>query len=59
MVSMLPHTERAASFVTRKSYARLPQILEIPNLIGVQLDSFRWFQEEGLRQLFEEISTGI
>jgi DNA-directed RNA polymerase subunit beta len=56
MVSMLPHTERAASFVTRKSYARLPQILEIPNLIGVQLDSFRWFQEEGLRQLFEEIS---
>src|SRR3972149_8608647 len=39
-----------------KSYARLPQILEVPNLIKVQLDSFRWLQEEGLRQLFEETS---
>jgi DNA-directed RNA polymerase subunit beta len=41
---------------TRKSYARLPQILDVPNLIKVQLDSFRWFQEEGLKYLLEEIS---
>ena len=40
----------------RKSYAKLPQILDMPNLIKVQLDSFRWFQEEGLKQLLEEIS---
>ena len=40
----------------RKSYARLPEILAVPNLIKVQLDSFRWFQEEGLKQLLEEIS---
>jgi DNA-directed RNA polymerase subunit beta len=40
----------------RKSYARLPQVLDVPNLIKVQLDSFRWLQEEGLRQLFEEVS---
>jgi DNA-directed RNA polymerase subunit beta len=39
-----------------KNYARLPEILEVPNLIRVQLDSFRWLQEEGLRQLFDEIS---
>jgi DNA-directed RNA polymerase subunit beta len=39
-----------------KSFAKLPQTLEIPDLIQVQLDSFRWFQEEGLRELFEEIS---
>jgi DNA-directed RNA polymerase subunit beta len=39
-----------------KSFAKLPETLEIPNLIQVQLDSFRWFQEEGLRELFEEIS---
>jgi DNA-directed RNA polymerase subunit beta len=44
------------SAVSRKSYARLPQILEVPNLIKVQLDSFHWFQEEGLRQLFDEVS---
>ncbi len=42
--------------VPRKSYASLPQILEVPNLIQVQTDSFRWFQEKGLRQSLEEIS---
>jgi len=49
-------TEKGIPSVSRKSYARLPQILEVPNLIKVQLDSFRWFQEEGLKQLLEEIS---
>ncbi|RMF31207.1 MAG: DNA-directed RNA polymerase subunit beta, partial [Chloroflexi bacterium] len=39
-----------------KSYARIPDILELPRLIEVQLDSFRWFQEVGLRDLFDEIS---
>jgi DNA-directed RNA polymerase subunit beta len=39
-----------------KSFAKLPETLEIPDLIQGQLDSFRWFQEEGLRELFEEIS---
>jgi DNA-directed RNA polymerase subunit beta len=40
----------------RKSYARLADILEVPNLIEVQLRSFRWFQEEGLKELLQEIS---
>src|SRR3972149_3943588 len=44
------------SYPPRKSYARLPTILEVPNLIKVQLDSFQRFQEEGLKQLLEEIS---
>ncbi len=39
-----------------KSYASLPQILEVPNLIQIQTDSFRWFQEKGLRQSLEEVS---
>ncbi len=42
--------------VAKYSYARLPQILDVPNLIQVQLDSFRWFLEKGLAQLLEEIS---
>ena len=54
---MLPtNIEQKVPPVSRKSYARLPQILEVPNLIKVQTDSFRWFQEKGLRQLLEEIS---
>ncbi len=39
-----------------KSYARLPDVLELPRLIEIQLESFRWFQTEGLRELFDEIS---
>ncbi len=39
-----------------KSFAQFPEVVEIPNLIRVQLDSFHWLQEEGLRKLFEEIS---
>jgi DNA-directed RNA polymerase subunit beta len=39
-----------------KSFAKLPEPIEVPDLIQVQLDSFRWFQEEGLKELFEEIS---
>lgn len=54
---MLPtHTEKRMLPISRKSYAKLPQILEVPNLIRVQLDSFHWFQEEGLKQLLEEVS---
>ena len=40
----------------RQSFAKLPHVLNLPNLIQVQLDSFRWFQEEGLKELFEEVS---
>ncbi|MFH1638940.1 MAG: DNA-directed RNA polymerase subunit beta [Chloroflexota bacterium] len=40
----------------QRSYAHLPQILDVPDLIEVQKESFRWFQEEGLKDLLEEIS---
>ncbi len=40
----------------RKRYARIPEVLPIPNLIELQLDSFNWFIENGLRELFDEIS---
>ncbi|MGI8552108.1 MAG: DNA-directed RNA polymerase subunit beta, partial [Dehalococcoidia bacterium] len=40
----------------RKDYARIKDVLEMPDLIQIQLDSFRWFQEEGLRELLDEIS---
>jgi len=57
MVFMSPtRTKKSMPPVSRKSYARLPQILDVPDLIKIQLDSFRWFQEEGLMQLLEEIS---
>jgi DNA-directed RNA polymerase beta subunit len=40
----------------RKPYARIPEVLPIPNLIELQLNSFNWFLDNGLRELFDEIS---
>jgi len=40
----------------RKSYARIRDIHPIPNLIEIQIDSYRWFLEEGLKELFDEVS---
>lgn len=40
----------------QKSYARIPDVHQIPTLIQVQLESFKWFKDEGLRELFDEIS---
>jgi DNA-directed RNA polymerase subunit beta len=39
-----------------KNYARTPDVQELPSLIDVQLQSFKWFQEHGLAELFDEIS---
>ncbi len=40
----------------RRNFASLPEVLPLPNLIQTQLDSFKWFCEEGLGELFTEIS---
>src|SRR4030042_449577 len=57
MVSMSPtNAAKMKLTVSRKSYAKLPQILEVPNLIKVQLDSFHWFMQEGIKQSLEEVS---
>ncbi len=56
-VSILPkHGEGKTLPVSRKSYAKLPQILEIPNLIKIQLDSFQRFQEDRIKELIKEVS---
>ncbi|MCH8186720.1 MAG: DNA-directed RNA polymerase subunit beta [Chloroflexi bacterium] len=39
-----------------RSYAQIPSVLEVPNLIQVQIDSFEWFKSEGLAELLAEIS---
>jgi DNA-directed RNA polymerase subunit beta len=47
---------KVVSLPERVSFARIPEIRAMPNLIQVQLDSFEWFKREGLRELFAEIS---
>ena len=40
----------------RMSYSRQKEVLEMPNLIEVQKDSYKWFLEEGLKEVFSDIS---
>ncbi|MCR4672139.1 MAG: DNA-directed RNA polymerase subunit beta [Lachnospiraceae bacterium] len=40
----------------RMSYARQREVLEMPNLIEVQRDSYKWFLDEGLKEVFRDIS---
>ena len=40
----------------RMSYSRQKEVLEMPNLIEVQKDSYKWFLEEGLKEVFADIS---
>ncbi len=40
----------------RMSYSRQKEALEMPNLIEVQKDSYQWFLDEGLREVFDDIS---
>ncbi len=47
---------KAVALPERVSFARIPDIRSMPGLIQIQLDSFEWFKQEGLRELFEEIS---
>ena len=41
---------------SRMSYARQKEVLKMPNLIEVQKDSYQWFLDEGLKEVFEDIS---
>ncbi len=41
---------------SRMSYSRQKEVLQMPNLIEVQKDSYRWFLDEGLKEVFEDIS---
>ncbi len=56
MLSVAESSRRSSSAPARKRYARIPEVLPIPNLIELQLDSFQWFVDQGLRELFDEIS---
>lgn len=40
----------------RRSYARIKEVLELPNLIEIQTSSYKWFLEEGMREMFQDIS---
>ena len=40
----------------RRSYAQISEVLDLPNLIEIQTASYKWFLEEGLKEMFQDIS---
>ena len=45
----------AKSKITRRNYSRISQYLELPNLVEIQTNSYKWFKEVGIKEVFEDI----
>ena len=41
---------------TRMSFSKIDEVLEMPNLIEVQKNSYKWFLQEGLKEVFKDVS---
>ncbi|MBS4461727.1 DNA-directed RNA polymerase subunit beta [Aerococcaceae bacterium zg-B36] len=50
------HIVKYGKKAQRRSYARIDEVLDLPNLIEIQTDSYQWFLDEGLKVMFEDIS---
>ena len=52
---MEKNVRTAESRIKRRNYSRISGSLKLPNLVEIQTDSFKWFQEKGIREVFEDI----
>ena len=52
---MMPHPVQLGK-KTRMSYSQIDEVLEMPNLIDLQKDSYQWFLDEGLKEVFDDVS---
>ena len=48
-------TAPTSLYRSRRSFAKIPDVMDVPNLIAIQTESFKWFTEEGLDQAFNDI----
>ncbi|AJT49892.1 DNA-directed RNA polymerase subunit beta [Limosilactobacillus mucosae LM1] len=55
MNSLAGHLVKYGKHRTRRSYSRIKEVLDLPNLIEIQTDSYNWFMEKGLREMFNDI----
>ncbi|MQF48875.1 DNA-directed RNA polymerase subunit beta [SAR202 cluster bacterium AC-647-N09_OGT_505m] len=49
-------TQNIGTYIPQKSYAKIPEVLDVPNLIQLQIASFKWFMGDCLSSLFQEVS---
>ena len=52
---MEKHTTTAKSKITRRNYSRISGSLELPNLVEIQTNSYKWFKEVGIKEVFDDI----
>ena len=57
MIHMAMVKDQLFGKTMRKSYAKYQEILEMPNMLKIQKDSYQWFLEEGLREVFKDVGT--
>ena len=57
MIHMAMVRDQQFGKTTRKSYAKYQEILEMPNMLKIQKDSYEWFLKEGLREVFKDVGT--
>lgn len=55
MKNLAGHLVKYGKHRTRRSYARIKEVLDLPNLIEIQTNSYNWFLKDGLRETFDGI----
>ena len=55
MNNLAGHLVKYGKHRVRRSYSRIKEVLDLPNLIEVLTDSYKWFLDEGLREMFDDI----
>ncbi|MDD9138110.1 DNA-directed RNA polymerase subunit beta [Fructobacillus sp. CRL 2054] len=52
---MAGHLVKYGKYRTRRSYSKIKEVLDLPNLIEVQTASYQWFLDEGIKEMFNDI----
>ncbi|MDG9751072.1 hypothetical protein P1N54_08965, partial [Leuconostoc mesenteroides] len=52
---MVGHLVKYGKHCTRRSYASIKEVLDVPNLIEIQTASYQWFLNDGIKEMFGDI----
>ena len=55
MINVAGHLVKYGKHRTRRSYASIKEVLDVPNLIEIQTASYQWFLDEGIKEMFGDI----
>lgn len=55
MKNLAGHVVKYGKHAERRSFSRISEVLDLPNLIEIQTDSYQWFLDEGLREVFNDV----